>query len=189
MEVVYHASPVQDLLVIRKHHNQYFDTPAVFATKEKEVASLFLGRLLGDFTCYPVSANGHIIIREYFKGAFNLRYGSQNGLRKGSIYHLNGARFVHLPKMWKKEVVSLSDSEPLEEERVDDVYKYINDLLDEGYINLKIADKELEELPGYKNIILDALRIEIYRQDMLKYNRKTFDKWVKMINGKEDIFW
>ena len=153
--IVYHASPKQGLkLIIPKESTM--QKKFVYAVKEKDLAALFLGRWMGDFSCKigRDKETGLPYICERFKGAFDKRYD-----RSASIYWLDGGDFKEDQTMWKEEVVCDHKLTPIKEEKIANAKEYI----------IKLAKDKKLLLGLYPNKICNILEDN---SDLLKQIKK-----------------
>ena len=139
---VYHCSPVQGLTLITPRistHGQCW----VYATGDEVMASVFLGREGGDFTCATGMVSGMPYLVERFVGALDLRYG---GIR-GSLYTLPGDSFFAGRTTWGCDLVSEEPAVPMSETRVDDARKYLLGLAAEGKMLINLYPNRLPGAP------------------------------------------
>ncbi len=130
---VYHASPIQNLTEIVPHVSTHGQS-GVYATDDRIVAAIFLGRLGGDFTCASGIYQGKPYLCERFAGAFDRRYGSV----AGSIYVLPSADFLAGRTSYSKDRVCSRTVKPLEEIKIANAKDYLLRLAAEGKLVMKL---------------------------------------------------
>lgn len=142
-KVVYHASPRQGLITLEPRVGTY-PGKWVYATKDKDMAALFLGRFLGDFSCQIGRDKETRLpyLCERFKDALKLRYS-----QPASIYHLNSKNFKENKTPWKEEVVSPKTEVPIEEEKIEDPIQYLLNLKEKGKILLARYPEKICGIP------------------------------------------
>jgi hypothetical protein len=144
-DYVFHASPVQNLHEISPHESEayirlHMQFPAVFACKTSDIAAVFLGHLGGDSTCEIRLEHSIPVLYEKFAGAFHLRYGADNGIkRQGSIYVLPRETFVKRA-VWVGGLASEQPVVPLFEMKIPDVESYLRMLNADNRISIKLHD-------------------------------------------------
>jgi hypothetical protein len=150
---VYHASPVQGLMVIRPHVAVH-GKPWVYATESIVMAALFLGRLGGDFTCATGAVNGTPYLCERFAGAFERRYGAVGG----AIYALPGEGFMAGQTSCSFDLVCRDAVVPLREIRIENVREHLLRLASEGKLLLKRYPERYCVSPDDEDLVERAVR-------------------------------
>lgn len=99
-KIVYHGSPNGDIeyLVARKSTHQ---KECIYATNNKTVALLFMGKGNGDLDTKISTVNGRLELVERRKNVLNDLYNHD-----GYLYELDGATFTHYDYLWSLEVIS-----------------------------------------------------------------------------------
>ncbi len=154
IEWVYHASPVQGLTEIVPHistHGQRW----VYATDDRTVAAIFLGRLGGDFTCASGIYQGKPYLCERFAGAFDRRYGPASG----SIYVLPPAGFLAGQTSYSKDLVCSRPVKPLEEIRIASAKNYLLGLAAEGKLVIKFHPERFCIPDDDEDLVQKAVRM------------------------------
>ena len=149
---IFHSSKKQGIkkivLSISTHGKKW-----VYALKDKVFSALFLSSGAGDLMCAigrdPVTNKA--CVSERYKGVFNYRYSNKKGL----IYCLSGKTFVKNKTTWSEEVVSEKEIIPLDEEKINDVKKYIIDLQNNGELIIKFFPKLMRGIPQDKSDIIE----------------------------------
>ena len=129
---VYHASPIQGLTLLVPRvatHGMCW----VYAADDIVMASLFLGREGGDFTCGTGTLNDKPYLVERFAGAFDLRYTKT----AGSLYVLAGTDFVTGMTAWVKDLVCSHAVTPLREIQVPNVRAHLLQLAEKDQLTIK----------------------------------------------------
>lgn len=151
---LYHASPVQGLTEIVPHistHGQNW----VYATDDRTVAAIFLGRLGGDFTCASGICQGKPYLCERFAGAFDRRYGSA----AGSIYILPSADFLAGQTSYSKDLVCSRPVKPLEEIRIASAKNYLLGLASEDKLVIKFHPERFCLPDDDEDLVQKAVRM------------------------------
>jgi len=130
-KVLYHASPVQGLKVLRPRKSTHGKS-WVYACEDKVTVSFFISRMGGDFTCSMGTSKSRKYICERFRDALDYRYGS----KKGSIYEVNGSPFEGGKTSWIPEFVSPVPVPVLSERRFSDALQHLFDLEKEGLVDI-----------------------------------------------------
>ena len=187
-KIVYHASPQQGLKKLEPCESTNL-SKWVYATRDKNIAALFLGRFLGDLSCQIGRDNGETglpFICERFKGAFEKRYNLS-----GSIYFLDGSSFVETKTSWKEEVVCPYEVIPIDEEKIENVGNYIHTIARKGQIIMVRYPKKICGIPeDDRDLVMKASRwiqegrIGI-RDDIKRYHPNLLDRVLKEVNSKQ----
>ena len=151
---LYHASPVQGLTEIVPHistHGQRW----VYATDDRTVAAIFLGRLGGDFTCASGIYQGKPYLCERFAGAFDRRYGSV----VGSIYVLPATHFLAGQTSYSKDLVCSQPVAPLEEIKIASAKGYLLRLAAEDKLVIKFHPERFCIPDDDEDLVQKAVRI------------------------------
>lgn len=131
IQVLYHASPIQGLSQLLPQSGSH-GYVWVYATPDPVIASLFLGRLGGDLTCNVGTLGGHPYLRERFRGAFDLRYGTGSA----SLYVLSAEGFESGKTSWRSDWVCEQPVIPMQEMQIDNVRNHLLELVREGRLSL-----------------------------------------------------
>lgn len=153
LDVVYHCSPVQGLTMLTPRVGTHGHA-WVYATDDVAMASVFLGRLGGDFTCGTGTHHGTPYLVERFAGAVDRRYG---GVR-GSIYVLPAEGFMAGKTSWSKDLVCDHPVTPLEETPVDDAKSYLLRLAEQGRLILKFYPERFYVPDDDEDLVERAVR-------------------------------
>jgi Fe-S-cluster containining protein len=151
---VYHASPLQNLTKIVPHISTYGQS-WVYATDDRTVAAIFLGRLGGDFTCASGIYQGRPYLCERFADAFDRRYGSASG----SIYVLPSADFLAGQTSYSKDLVCSRSVTPLEEIKIANAKDYLLGLAAEDKMVIKFHPERLCIPDDDEDLVQKAVRM------------------------------
>jgi len=177
---LYHASPVQGLtrLIPRVGtHGQSW----VYATDDVAVASVFLGRLGGDFTCASGVYQGMPYLCERFAGAFERRYGTT----QGSIYVVPGENFRAGRTSYSKDFVCTEAVGTLDEIRVDNAKDYLLHLAFEGKLMVKFYPERFCIAEDDQDLVEKAARM--YRQSGEKVLEQVKDFHPQLLGRIMDV--
>ena len=141
-KVVYHGSPIGDLKVIKRHISTH-QKNVVYATDNRSVAILFMGRGMGDLdTDLSVNEEGKISLVERRTGVLNHLYN-----KEGYLYELDGTKFNHYDYLWGPEVVSFEDAPVMSCTKINNILEEIIKLSGEGEINLYTYPNRPSHIP------------------------------------------
>ncbi len=182
MNIVYHGSSNSNIKEIVAHKSTH-QKECIYATDNKVVALLFMGRGNGDLDTRISNINGKPELVERREGVLKKLYD-----KEGYLYELDGSSFRHYDYLWSLEVISFEKSiiplrkifypnilDALKEEEQKGniiIYRYPNrpenmpldnsDLIDK-YINFEnqgivgAIDKLLQIYPEFVSLIQDKL--------------------------------
>jgi len=177
---VYHCSPVQGLTLISPRvstHGQKW----VYATGDMIMASVFLGREGGDFTCATGTVDGMPYLVERFEGAMERRYGSI----RGSLYTLPGRGFVAGRTTWSHDLVSEESVTPLRETRVDNANDYLLRLAAGGRLIVKFYSDRFAGMPDDDEDLVERAATWNSMDRLRKYHPSLVDRALEAIaSGK-----
>ena len=179
-EVIYHCSPVQGLTRmaprVRTHGQNW-----VYATGDMVMASVFLGREGGDFTCATGTLDGAPYVVERFEGAIERRYG---GIR-GSLYTLPGRGFLAGRTTWGQDLVSEEAVVPLHETRVDDAKEYLLRLAAESRLIVKFYPERFVGMSADDEDLVERAAVWGGMDRLRKYHPGLVDRTLEAIaSGK-----
>lgn len=103
-KVVYHGSPKGNIKELRANMSSH-QKKCIYATNNKCVAFMFMGRGNGDLDTVKLFNDGQPIIIERRPGVFNKLYN-----KPGYLYELDGSSFEHYSFLWEPEVISFEES-------------------------------------------------------------------------------
>lgn len=179
-EVVYHCSPVQGLTHITPRvstHGQCW----VYATGDKVMSAVFLGREGGDFTCATGTINGMPYMVERFQGAIERRYGGV----QGSLYTLPGHSFQAGRTTWSHDLVSEEAVAPLCETRVDNAKDYLLRLAEEERLTIKFFPDRFAGMPNDDEDLVQRAAAQRSVDRLRKYHPHLVDRALAAIaSGK-----
>lgn len=104
MNIVYHGSPNSNLKEIVAHKSTH-QKECIYATDNKVVALLFMGRGNGDLDTRISNINGKPELVERREGVLKKLYD-----KEGYLYELDGSSFNHYGYLWTLEVISFEKS-------------------------------------------------------------------------------
>lgn len=169
-KIVYHGSPdgTIDLLTAHKSTHQ---KKCIYATDNKSVAFLFMGKDKGDLDTRISSVNGKLELVERRPGVLEKLYN-----KEGYLYELDGSTFNHYDYLWSLEVISFeSEIKPInkiyypsildaiiEEERQGNIiiYRYPNRPKNMPIDNSDLVEKYISfEQQGLTGAVSDLLSV------------------------------
>lgn len=112
-KIVYHGSPYGniDKLIAQKSTHQKL---CIYATDNRTIALIFIGKGKGDLDTDISSEDGHIVLVERRPGILKELYD-----KEGFLYELDGSTFDHYDYIWSQEVISFCPSiTPLRKTRI-----------------------------------------------------------------------
>lgn len=135
-KVVYHGSPKGDIEKLTAHKSTH-QKNCIYATDNKVIAFLFMGKGNGDLDTRIGTSNGNLELVERRPGVLESMYN-----KEGYLYELDGSTFDHYDYLWSQEVISF------EEEIIPLNKTYYASILDE--LN-KAEQEELITIYRYPN--------------------------------------
>ena len=188
-KVVYHGSPNGNIEILTAHKSTH-QKKCIYATENKVVALVFMGKGNGDLDIRISNKNGKLELVERREGVLEKLYN-----KDGYLYELDGTTFNHYDYLWSLEVISFENEiKPLkkiycenilkaiyEEGKNDNIilYKYPNRPIDMPLDNSDLIDKYIYfQKIGIKNAIKDLLKI--YPEFEEEVNKRIY----KDINSK-----
>lgn len=102
-KVVYHGSPNGNIESLTTHRSTH-QKNCIYATDNKVVAFLFMGKGKGDLDIRLSSINGKPELVERRAGVLEELYN-----KEGYLYELDGTTFHHYDYLWSLEVISFDD--------------------------------------------------------------------------------
>jgi len=143
MEKVYHGSPIAGLKIIRPsvstHGKSY-----VYATKDRELALLFLQRWNDFIFNVAYGDDGILEVTERYANALNEIYEGKDGY----LYTLNAASFKENVTGFEGEVVSEHEETVIESYKVENILKELKDAHNSGKIRLRYYPDRHPDIPG-----------------------------------------
>ncbi len=107
-KIVYHGSPHGNIELITAHKSTH-QKNCIYASSNKVVALLFMGKGNGDLDTRIGSENGKPELVERRPGVLEKLYN-----KEGYLYELDGTTFNHYDYLWSQEVISFeSEIKPL----------------------------------------------------------------------------
>jgi hypothetical protein len=142
--VVYHASPKQRLDIINPLSVNKKGRKVVCASEDEVIASLFLGRTGGDYTCSlgrDKIFNVPYLV-ERFPGAFGLRYNIS-----ASLYELPSITFFKDDFTWDDEVTSYEPVKPIREIKVENAGEHLLQLEQQDKLHIYLYPHRIPAIP------------------------------------------
>ena len=99
-KIVYHGSPRGDIEVLKSHKSTH-QKDCIYATDNKSVALLYMGRGRGDLDTRLRSVDKKPEVVERRAGVFDDLYN-----KEGYLYELDGSIFNHYDYLWSLELIS-----------------------------------------------------------------------------------
>lgn len=102
-KIVYHGSPngnISELIASKSTHQK----KCIYATCNKTVALLFMGKGNGDLDTIISTVDGKLELVERRKGVLETLYD-----KDGFLYELDGSTFSHYDYLWSLEVISFEE--------------------------------------------------------------------------------
>lgn len=189
-KIVYHGSPDGNIEVLTSHKSTH-QKNCIYATDNKTVALLYMGKGAGDLDTRVSTVDGKLELVERREGILDTLYN-----KEGYLYELDGTTFKHYDYLWSHEVISFaSQLKPLnkiyypniltaieeeEKQRKIIIYRYPNRPKDIPLDNSDLIDKFISfEEKGLKGAIKDLIRVYPEFQDRLikkGYNADNISK-------------
>lgn len=185
-KIVYHGSSDGTIELLTAHRSTH-QKKCIYATDNKVVALLFMGKGNGDLDTRLSSVNGKPELVERRSGVLEKLYN-----KEGYLYELNGESFKHYNYLWSLEVISFeSEIKPInkiyysnildaiiEEEKQENIiiYKYPNRPKDMPLDNSDLIEKyisfENQGLTGSVSKLLSIYPEFLNRVEELEYSVK-----------------
>ncbi len=127
---MYHGSPIDNLEIIEPvlgTHNKR----CVYATPERVVSLLFMGKRYGDLDTMIASIDGKLVLVERREGVFASLYN-----KSGILYSLDASSFNHYDYLWSREVISFEPVKVIKKETINNIMDSI--LLEEKKGKIKV---------------------------------------------------
>ena len=106
--IVYHGSPRGDIKELKARRSTH-QKLCIYATDNKAVALLFMGKGRGDLDTVISTRDGQLELVERRPGILKALYD-----KEGFLYELDGKNFEHYDYLWSQEVISFKENlEPL----------------------------------------------------------------------------
>ncbi len=185
--VVYHGSPNGDIEVLTAHKSTH-QKNCIYATDNKAVALLFMGKGKGDLDTRISNVDGKAELVERRPGVLKSLYS-----KAGYLYELDGTTFNHYDYLWSLEVISFeSEIKPIkktfypnileaiiEEEKKGNItiYRYPDRPLDMPLDNSDLIEKYIGfERQGLKGAVDDLLEVYPEFLDVVKEFESSTNK-------------
>ena len=131
VKIVYHGSPNKDINILKANRSTHMQD-AIYATDNKVVAMLFMGRGNGDLDTIKSLENGIPVLIERRPGILKKLYN-----KSGYIYELLGDSFKHLDYLWSPEVISFEkEIKPINQEYHENILKSLEQMRDNGLLKI-----------------------------------------------------
>ncbi len=168
--IVYHGSPKGDLDIIKPHTSSH-QKEVIYATDNKVVAMLYMGRENGDLDTRVSSIDGKPEVVERRRGVLDRLYN-----KEGYIYELDGSTFNHYDYLWKLEVISFEkELKPLNKIYYSNILDALRKEAKEGNLILYEYPDRPEVMPGDNSDL-----IEKYVSSEKKGNKGAIERLLKI---------
>lgn len=150
-KIVYHGSSHGDIeeLVANKSTHQI---KCIYATEERVVSLLFMGKGKGDLDHSIGSEKGKLTFVERREGVIASEFQNVGGY----LYELDGSTFNHYDFLWNKEVISYEPSiKPLSKTFIPDIYAEILKEEEKGNIKIYHYPDRPERIPLDNSDLVD----------------------------------
>lgn len=194
-KIVYHGSPNGKIEILKSHKSTH-QKDCIYATDNKVVAFLFMGKGMGDLDTRISVVNGRLELVERRLGVLDNLYN-----KDGYLYELDGTTFEHYDYLWSLEVISFEkEIKPLkkiyypnilnaitEEELRGNIiiYRYPNRPKDMPLDNSDLIERYIEfEKMGLLNSI--SMLLKLYPEFANDLKEKGYDVNGYLINENND---
>lgn len=155
-KIVYHGSPYGniDKLIAQKSTHQKL---CIYATDNRTIALIFIGKGKGDLDTDISSEDGHIVLVERRPGILKELYD-----KEGFLYELDGSTFDHYDYIWSQEVISFCPSiTPLRKTRIPNTLKALCEEEKKGNLTIYRYPDRPKRLPlDNSDLIAKYIRFE-----------------------------
>lgn len=181
MEYVYHGSKVNGLKELIPHkstHGTY-----VYATKNKEIA-IIMSKRCGDDATYSLTTNheGRLDLVERIPHAFEKMFSNPF-----SLYTLDASLFKNINTGFN-EVVSERKIPVLKEESYDNLIDAIDDLVNDGLINIYYYPERPNYIPEDDSDLIDKIRNTYINKMQKQYTDRELARWIFLHPNLEEEF-
>lgn len=130
-KVVYHGSPNGNIEVLTAHQSTHLKE-CIYATENKVVAFLFMGKGNGDLDTQIANVNGKLELVERRAGVLESLYN-----KDGYLYELDGSTFNHYDYLWSFEMISFEKKiKPIRKTYYPNILSAINKEEEKGNITI-----------------------------------------------------
>lgn len=141
-KVVYHGSPKGDIEKLTAHKSTH-QKNCIYATDNKVIAFLFMGKGQGDLDTRIGTSNGNLELVERRPGVLESMYN-----KEGYLYELDGSTFDHYDYLWSKEVISFEEEiTPLNKTYYASILDELNKAEQEGLITIYRYPNRPDSMP------------------------------------------
>lgn len=150
MNIVYHGSPNSNIKKIVAHKSTH-QKECIYATDNKVVALIFMGRGNGDLDTRISNKNGKLELVERRKGVLKKLYD-----KEGYLYELDGSSFNHYDFLWSLEVISFEKSIiPLRKTLYPNILETLKEEEQKGNIKIYRYPNRPKDLPLDNSDLID----------------------------------
>ncbi len=147
--IVYHGSR-EDLEEIKAHKSTH-QKNCIYATPEKVVSLLFMGKGHGDLDTMIASIDGELVLVERRPNVFSEIYN-----KPGYLYELDGSTFSHYDYLWSREVISFESSiNPINKTYYPSIMEALNDEERKGNLVIYRYPNRPKEVPIDNSDLID----------------------------------
>ena len=149
--VVYHGSPSGNIEVLKSNISTHRKN-CIYATSNKVVAMMFMGRGNGDLDTVKSFDNGLPVLVERRPGIFEKLY-----KKSGYIYELPGETFEYYDYLWTPEVISFEkEIFPIKKEYYENILESLKKMSDVGLLKLYEYLSRPEYIPLDNSDLIDT---------------------------------
>jgi len=179
--VVYHGSPNGDIEVLKSHISTH-RKKCIYATDNKVIAMMFMGRDKGDLDTVKEISNGIPVLVERRPGVFDNAYN-----KSGYIYELPGETFNHYDYLWSPEVISFEEEiVPIKKEYCKNILKSLEEFADKGLLKLYRYPDRPDYIPLDNSDLIDKYIFfkEKGIDSAIESLLKVYPEFEEMVNDK-----
>lgn len=148
--IVYHGSPRGDIEVLKPRFSTH-QKECIYATDNKAVAMMFMGRGNGDLDTVKSYVDGIAVLIERRPGVLEQLYD-----KAGYIYELPGDTFEHYDYLWAPEVISFENEiSPIKKEYHENILNSLKKLANDGLLKLYQYPSRPYDIPLDNSDLID----------------------------------
>ena len=149
-KIVYHGSPNPNIEELTPHNSTH-QQDCIYATDNKVVALLFMGKGNGDLDTRISTIDGKLQLVERREGVLNCLYN-----KEGYLYELDGTTFKHYEYLWSLEVISFEKSiKPINKICYTNILEAINEEEKKGNITIYRYPNRPKDMPLDNSDLID----------------------------------
>lgn len=157
-KIVYHGSPKGDIEELVASYSTH-QKKCIYATDNKVIAMMFMGRGNGDLDTIKNMNNGIPMIVERRPGVLKKLYD-----KEGYLYEIDGSTFNHYDYLWSAEVISFEEKiKPLNKVHYDNVLDKLKEEAKNNNLILYEYPKRPDNIPLDNSDLIDKY-IGFYNQ-------------------------